>query len=103
MEPQTAQMIVIGAGGAGAAKPTAELVKEFYPPEFGPPADEIGKLLASRFATLNERRTARAAALIAHAAVLVARSDAEPQPVRADAGPKMLTRISKRTGRCWPA
>lgn len=81
MDPQTAQMILIGAGGAGAAKPTAELVKEFTLRIFGPPADEIGKLLSSPFARLNERRAARAAALIAQAAVVVAHSDAEPRPV----------------------
>ena len=70
-----------GAGGAGAAKPTAELLKEFTLRIFGPPADEIGKLLATPFARLNERRAARAVALIAGAATVVTGTDTEPQRV----------------------
>lgn len=80
-DPETTKLIIIGAGSAGAAKAATELVKDFAVRVFGPSADEVGKLIASPFARLNQRRAERAAQLIETAAHLIASREMEAQHV----------------------
>src|SRR3954465_7572990 len=80
MDP-TASAVVIAGLAAGAAKPAADLVKDFLGRVLNPAGDAVGEAVAFPIREWQRKRVERANRIVLDAATVVITEQIEPQQV----------------------